>query len=54
MFLVKVKAHGGEVANKEANIQVDKAISSKEFPMALSIARQDKLSSLHMTGASPE
>jgi len=35
MFLVKVKAHGGEVANKEANIQVDKAISSKEFPMAL-------------------
>jgi len=35
MFLVKVKAHGGEVANKEANIQVDKAISSKDVPMAL-------------------
>jgi len=28
-FLVKVKAHRGEPANEEANIQADKAISGK-------------------------
>ena len=31
-FLVKVKAHRGEPANKEANIQADKAISGKDVP----------------------
>jgi len=31
-FLVKVKVYRGEPANEEADIQVDKAISSKEFP----------------------
>ena len=31
-FLVKVKAHRGEPANEEADIQADKAISSKMFP----------------------
>jgi len=31
-FLVKVKAHRGEPANEEANIQADKAISSKDVP----------------------
>jgi len=29
-FLVKVKAHRGEPANKEANIQADKAISNED------------------------
>jgi len=29
-FLVKVKAHLGEPANEEANIQADKAISGKD------------------------
>jgi len=32
MFLVKVKAHRGEPANEEADIQADKAISGKDFP----------------------
>jgi len=32
-FLVKVKAHRGELANAEADIQADKAISSKDVPM---------------------
>ena len=31
-FLVKVKAHRGESANEEADIQADKAISGKDFP----------------------
>ena len=31
-FLVKVKAHRGEPANEEANIQADKAISGKDVP----------------------
>jgi len=31
-FLVKVKAHRGEPANEEANIQADKAISGKDIP----------------------
>jgi len=31
-FLVKVKVHRGEPADEEANIQADKAISSKDFP----------------------
>jgi len=30
MFLVKVKAHRGEPANEEAEIQADKAISGKD------------------------
>jgi len=32
-FLVKVKAHRRESANEEADIQADKAISSKDVPM---------------------
>ena len=32
MFLVKVKAHRGEPANKEADIRADKAISGKNVP----------------------
>jgi len=32
MFLVKVKSHRGEPANGEADIQADKAISSKDVP----------------------
>jgi len=31
--LVKVKAHPGEPANEEADIQADKAISSIDVPM---------------------
>jgi len=31
-FLVKVKAHRGEPANEEADVQADKAISGKMFP----------------------
>jgi len=31
-FLVKVKAHWGEPANKKANFQADKAVSSKDVP----------------------
>jgi len=31
-LLVKVKAHRGEPANEEANIQADKAISGKDVP----------------------
>jgi len=31
-FLVKVKAHRGELANEEADIQADKAISGKDVP----------------------
>jgi len=31
-FLVKVKAHRGEPANEEANIQADKAMSGKDVP----------------------
>jgi len=31
-FLVKVKAHRGESANEQANIQADKAISGKDVP----------------------
>jgi len=31
-FLVKVKAHRGELANEEADIQADKAISGKNVP----------------------
>jgi len=31
-FLVKVKAHRGELANEEADIQADKAISGKDIP----------------------
>jgi len=31
-FLVKVKAHRGEHANEEADIQADKAISGKDVP----------------------
>jgi len=31
-FLVKVKAHRGESANEEADIQVDKAVSGKDVP----------------------
>jgi len=31
-FLVKVKAHQGEPANEEANIQANKAISGKDVP----------------------
>jgi len=33
-FLVKVKAHRGEPANEEAEIQADKAISGKDIPTA--------------------
>jgi len=33
MFLVKVKVHRGDVANEEADIQADKAISGNDFPM---------------------
>jgi len=32
-FLVKVKAHRGEPANEEADIQANKAISGKDVPM---------------------
>jgi len=32
-FLIKVKAHRGELANEEADIQADKAISSKDVPI---------------------
>ena len=32
-FLVKLKAHRGEPANKEADIQADKAISGQDVPM---------------------
>jgi len=32
-FLVKVKAHRGEPANEEADIQIDKAISGKDVPI---------------------
>jgi len=32
MLLVKVKAHRGEPANEEADIQADKAISGKDIP----------------------
>jgi len=32
-FLVKVKVHRGEPANKEADMQADKAISNKDVPM---------------------
>jgi len=31
-FLVKVKAHRGEPANEEADIQTDKAMSGKDVP----------------------
>jgi len=31
-FLVKVKAHRGEHANEDADIQADKAISGQDFP----------------------
>jgi len=31
-FLVKVKAHRGEYANEDADIQADKAISGQDFP----------------------
>ena len=31
-FLVKVKAHRGEPANEEADIQADEVISSKNVP----------------------
>ena len=31
-FLVKVKAHRGETANEEADIQADKVISGKDVP----------------------
>jgi len=31
-FLFKVKAHRGQPANEEANIQGDKAISGKDVP----------------------
>jgi len=31
-FLVKMKAHRGEPANEEANIQANKAISGKDVP----------------------
>jgi len=31
-FLVKVKAHRGEPANEETDIQADKAISGKDVP----------------------
>jgi len=31
-FLVKVKAHRGEPANEEADIQADKAVSGKDVP----------------------
>ena len=31
-FLVKVKAHRGEAANEEADIQADKAIAGKDVP----------------------
>jgi len=33
IFLVKVTAQRGEPANEEADIQADKAISSKDVPM---------------------
>jgi len=33
-FLVKANAHQGEPANEEANIQANKAISSKDVPTA--------------------
>ena len=32
-FLVRVKAHRGEPADEEADIQADKAISDKDIPM---------------------
>ena len=51
-FLGKVKAHRGEPANEEADIQADKAILGKDFPTEM--ARQDKSSSFHMVRASPE
>jgi len=34
-FLVKVKAYLGEPANSKANIQEDKAVSSKNVPTGL-------------------
>jgi len=45
-----VKAHRGEPANEEGDIQADKAISGKD----VSTEWQDKSNSFHMARASPE
>ena len=46
-FLVKVKVHRGEPADEEANIQADKAISSKDVPAE----RHDKWQEPRWTGS---
>ena len=51
MFLVKVKAHRGEPANEEADIQADKVISGRMFPQN---GRQDKSNIFHTARASLE
>ena len=50
-FLVKVKAHRGEPANEEADIQADKVISGRMFPQN---GRQDKSNIFHTARASLE
>jgi len=52
-FLIKVRAHRGELANEEADIQADKAIFAEMFH---SMAWQDTLINLHRHSAraSPE
>jgi len=52
MFLVKVKAHRGEPANEEADIEADKGYFRQRCSHGM--ARQDKSSSFHMARASPE
>jgi len=52
-FLVKVKAHRGEPANEEADIQADKAISGKDVPTEWH-DRINQSSSFYMARASPE
>jgi len=51
-LLVKVKAHRGEPANEDADIQADKAISGKDVPTEWH--DRTKLSSFYMARASPE
>ena len=46
MFLVQVKAHQGEPANEEADIQTDKAISSKDVPTEC----RDRIFGKNLTG----
>jgi len=44
--LVKARAHQGEPANEEADIQADKAILREDVPHGM--AQQDKSSNIHM------